>query len=158
MFLGLNSQEIQLLNRFNLLAPENKREVNDYLCYLIMKQYRAELNSQVLGNPLIYNGLLQAIRMCERDDLGIDEILQKIRQIKFLYYQLLEKIYCKYADILEGFYTDELLKDWGRLGFESVFEAAQKQSKESICTELEEMVQGYNRLAKKEGKRKFVAV
>ncbi|MGE5415567.1 MAG: hypothetical protein ACM3UZ_02150 [Acidobacteriota bacterium] len=154
----LTLREIQLLNRFNMLTPQARKEVNDHLLYVLLKQYRDELHSQVLGNVLVYNTLQQAARMCDRDDTEISDVVQKVRQSKFIFYQLLEKTHVKYADILNELYLEDSLKDWGRIGFESVLDAAAQNNKDLVKREIIEMIEGYKRLAKKEDRTKIIAV
>jgi len=158
MLPDLTSQDIQLLKRFHLLRPEGKRELLDYLRYIAQKQYRAELFSQVLNNSLLYNGLLQAAKMCEREDTRLEEVLQKISQIKYMYYNLLEKTNAKYDEMLDDIFPDDLVRDWGRIGFENVAEAARQKGKEIVLRELEEMIQGLERLTQKGEKKRFIAV
>lgn len=158
MFPDLSDQEIHLLNNFNLLTQDNQKEYNDYLRYILLKQYRAEMHSQVLANPLLCNGLKQALRLCEREETGIEEIMQKVRQTKYIYHQLVEKVYCKYAEALDDFPLNDLVLDWGRMGFENVAEAASNDQKDLIRRELEEMIHGYNKMAKKQDRRRIVAV
>lgn len=158
MLPDLTRQEIQLLNRFSMLTPEGRRELNNYMRFILLKQYRSDLFSQVLGNPLLFNGLQQAIRLCEREDVEVEEVVQKIRQLKFLYYQLLEKSYCKYSEILGEMLLEDSLKDWGKVCFENILDAAHTGRRELMRQELEEMVQSYNRLARREDRKKIVAV
>ena len=103
MLPDLTSQDILLLKCFHLLRPEGKRDLLDYLRFIAQKQYRAELSTQVMNNPLLYNGLLQAARMCEREDIQAEDVLQKISQLKYMYYTLLEKTNLKYDEVLEDF-------------------------------------------------------
>jgi len=159
MYPDVTVQEVELLNRFNLLSAEGKKELNDYLRYLLLKQYRAELYSQVLGNPLLHNGLMQAVRMCESENVELEEIVHKIRQVKQIYYQLLEKVFLKYAEAVDELYLYDSLRDWGRIGFEQVADAANKDCKEDILRELEEMLHNYRKLAVNRGdRRRIVAV
>lgn len=158
MLPDLTSQDILLLKGFQLLRPEGKRDLLDYLRFTAQKQYRAELSTQVLNNPLLYSGLLQAARMCEREEIRVEDVLQKISQLKYMYYHLLEKTNLKYDEILEGFNTGDIIRDWGRIGFENLAEAAKNGEKDLILQELDEMIQGLEGLAKKGDKKRFVAV
>jgi len=158
LFPDLNSQEIQLLTSFNMLTPENKREVLDYLKYVSGKQYRSEIYSQVLNNPLLHNGLMQALRMCEREDTGLEEINHKISQLKYMYYNLLEKTNNKYEESFQESRVDDLVKDWACIGFENVLDAVHSRRKDVMARELEEMIEGLIKLTKKDGKRRIIAV
>ena len=154
----LNSQDICLLKGFQLLRPEGKRDLLDYLRFLAQKQYRAELSFQVLNNPILYNGLLQASRMCEREETRVEDILQKISQLKYMYYQLLEKTNVKYDEVLDDINLEDIIRDWGRIGFENVAEAVKTGRKELILRELDEMIEGLEGLAKKGDKKRIIAV
>ncbi len=158
MLPDLTSQDIVLLRCFQLLRPEGKQDLLDYLRFIAEKQYRAELCIQVLKNPLLYNGLLQAARMCERDEILVEDVLQKISQAKYLYYHLLEKTNLKYDEILEDCNRANIVRDWGRIGFENLAEAAKNGRKELILRELREMIAGLEGLAKTSDKKRFIAV
>ncbi|MGE5398532.1 MAG: hypothetical protein ACM3MK_13490 [Chitinophagales bacterium] len=158
MIPNMTSQEIQLISRFSQLTPEGKREIDDYLRFVLLKQYKKELCSQVLNNSLLHNGFLQAVWMCEREDTSIEDIVAKVRQLKFVFYQSLERTYCRYSEVLGELMVEDILRDWGSIGFDSVLEAANTGNKELMKQELENMLQDYGRLAKKEDKRKIVAV
>jgi hypothetical protein len=146
-----------LLKCFHLLRPEGKRDLLDYLRFIAQKQYRAELSSQVLSNPLLYNGLLQAARMCEREEIQTEDILQKISQLKYMYYNLLEKTRFKYDEALES-NLEDIIRDWGRIGFENLTEAAQNGRKDLMLQELDEMIDSLEALTRKGDKKRFVAV
>jgi hypothetical protein len=153
----LTNQDIMLLKCFHLLRPEGKRDLLDYLRFIAQKQYRAELSSQVLSNPLLYNGLLQAARMCEREEIQTEDILQKISQLKYMYYNLLEKTRFKYDEALES-NLEDIIRDWGRIGFENLTEAAQNGRKDLMLQELDEMIDSLEALTRKGDKKRFVAV
>ncbi|MGI6549274.1 MAG: hypothetical protein ACOX4Q_04410 [Syntrophomonadales bacterium] len=157
MLPDLTNQDIMLLKCFHLLRPEGKRDLLDYLRFIAQKQYRAELSSQVLSNPLLYNGLLQAARMCEREEIQTEDILQKISQLKYMYYNLLEKTRFKYDEALES-NLEDIIRDWGRIGFENLTEAAQNGRKDLMLQELDEMIDSLEALTRKGDKKRFVAV
>jgi len=154
----LTSQDIMLLKCFRLLQTEGRKNLLDYLKFLAEKQYRAELSSRILNNPVLYNGLVQAHGMCEREDVSLEDILQKINQLKYMYYQLLEKTSIKYDDILDDLNQENVIRDWGRIGFENITEAAKTGRKDLILRELEEMIEGLKGLAKKGGQKRIIAV
>jgi len=154
----LTSQDIHLLKGFQLLRPDGKRDLLDYLRFIAQKQYHAELSSQVLNNPILYNGLLQAARMCEREETRVEDILQKVGQLKYMYYQLLEKISTKYNEVLDDINLEDIIRDWGRIGFENINEAAKTGQKDLMLRELDEMIEGLEGLAKKGGKKRIIAV
>lgn len=157
MLPDLTNQDIMLLKCFHLLRPEGKRDLLDYLRFIAQKQYRAELSSQVLSNPLLYNGLMQAARMCEREEIQTEDILQKISQLKYMYYNLLEKTRFKYDEALES-NLEDIIRDWGRIGFENLTEAAQNGRKDLMLQELDEMIDSLEALTRKGDKKRFVAV
>ena len=158
MLFELTSQDIMLLKCFRLLQTEGRKNLLDYLKFLAEKQYRAELSSRILNNPILYNGLVQAHRMCEREEVHVDDILQKINQLKYIYYQLLEKTNIKYDEILDDINQENIIRDWGRIGFENISEAARTGRKDLILRELDEMIEGLKGLAKKGDRKRIVAV
>ena len=78
MFSELTSQDIILLKCFRLLQTEGKKNLLDYLKFLAEKQYRAELSSRILNNPILYNGLVQAHRMCEREEVHVMTFFRRL--------------------------------------------------------------------------------
>ena len=114
MLFKLTAQEITVVNHFNLLQPQAREEVLDYLHYTLFKQYQQELYSAVLGNPLIYNGLLQLLHMCEREETSIEEINRKCKILKFMFFDNYERVHsCRFL-----WRYMKVLFDLGRLGFE----------------------------------------
>ncbi len=157
MLPDLTSQDILLLKCFHLLRPEGKRDLLDYLRFVAQRQYRAELLTQVLSNPLLYNGLLQAARMCEREETRVEDVLQKISQLKYMFYNLLEKTNLKYDEALED-NLEDIIRDWGRIGFENLAETAGNGRKDLMLQELDEMIQSLEGLARKGDRKRFIAV
>lgn len=156
--LEMNTNEMQLLNRFNMLNRENQREMEDYLRYLLFKQYKAELNQQVFGNPILLSLLTQAERMCERDETVLEEVQAKVEQAQYVFCQILERVSAKYEEIINEPGSDQYVRDWGRLGFQGVAEALEMGCRDRLKNQIEEMLHGYHRLAKKEDRILTVAV
>lgn len=154
----LSSQEIALINQYNLMNPQSRKEVRDYLAFVLLKQYRAEILSSVMGNGLVYNGLQQAARMCEHEDMELTDIVKKIGQVKAIIYSEIERVYLKYAEVLNDLCVEHTFIDWARIGFESIMEAAQSGNRQRLRQEINEMMEGYKRLSKREDRVRIIAV
>jgi ribosomal protein L15 len=74
-----------------------------------------------------------------------------------MYYNLLEKTRFKYDEALES-NLEDIIRDWGRIGFENLTEAAQNGRKDLMLQELDEMIDSLEALTRKGDKKRFVAV
>jgi len=153
-----NVEEITLLNQFNLLLPEGRREVLDYLRYTLFKQYQRELHAAVFSSQPLYNALVYIAKMCEREEASVEDILAKVRQVKFIFYQQYEKVHLKYASILSELHIEDTLRDVGRLGFENIFQAAHSNRPNLIKKEVEELLEMFRKLANRKDRRRIMAV
>lgn len=158
MFRGVTGQEMSLLNAYNLLQEEGKQEVQDYLCYTLFKQYKRELYQSVLGSQALYHGFLQVTRMCERDDVSMEDILARVKQIKYAFYQRYEKVYIKYTDVLTDLHVEDTLHQLARIGFEHILEAIHSNRKNLVKSEVEEFLEIMREFANNREKRRIVAV
>jgi hypothetical protein len=155
--LEFSAKELALLTNYQLLNPQHRQEADAYIEFLLFRQYRDELVRQVMGNPFLLSGLSQVQRMCEREDVGLDEISQKVRQLKYMYHQLLEKVDTKYQDVLESLTLDSTVRDFGRYNLCSLTEAVDAGDRRVIGSELEEMVCVLERFKKKGEMRRTLA-
>ncbi|MGE5371277.1 MAG: hypothetical protein ACM3QZ_04735 [Solirubrobacterales bacterium] len=156
--IDFGEDDLNLLQRYHLLNQDGKKEVVEYLRYLLSKQWRSEMHAQVFGNPLIFNLLSQARRMCERDDCSLADIDAKVGQAKYLYYQAVERVNTKFELLLQDAGAEFYVQDWGVGGFSEIADAGSTGSRERVSEQIEEMLHGYRRLAKKGDRRIIVAV
>ena len=158
MLFKLTAQEITVVNHFNLPQPQAREEVLDYLHYTLFKQYQQELYSAVLGNPLIYNGLLQLLHMCEREETSIEEINRKCKILKFMFFDNYERVHLKYVDLLSEIHAESTLFDLGRLGFEHLHRAILSNRKDLIEFEIREFLQFFKKFANQKDRGRILAV
>jgi len=158
MFLEISAQEITLLSKFNLLHPQAKQEIQEYVNYVLFRQYQRELYNAVLASAAINNGLNQIMRMCEREETDTEEILTKLKQVKFYFYQTYEGVKTKYEGVLAAIHAEDSLLDLGRLGFENILEAIYSNNKEQVRRETEEFLGMFRKLANPGDKRRIAAV
>ena len=158
MFLEMSAQEIALLSKFNLLHPQTKQEIQEYMNYTLFRQYQRELYNALLASAAISNGLNQIVRMCEREETDAEEILTKLKQVKFYFYQTYDRVKTKYEGVLVAIHAEDSLLDLGRIGFENILEAIYSNDKQQVRRETEEFIGMFRKLANRGDKRRIVAV
>lgn len=150
--------EIELLNAYHILGKTGKRELNDYLRYIMCKQYKREVMIAVFHNKLLHNLLHGLMFLAERDSLDTVQISKRIQQIKDLYYGIFEQVHCRYSEIIEDLDSNELVKEFARNSFINLERALQNGRHDLIRLEIIEFCQGFNKLSKRKDARNIVAV
>lgn len=136
----LNAGELALLNRYSLLNAQKQSELDSYMEYLLFCQYREETLRHVLGNPLLLSGLSQVYQICQREEISWDEVGAKVRQLKYMYHQLLEQVDAKYQDYPNCQGGDTVVRDLGRYNFASLLEAISHQQNSEVLSLLDDMI------------------
>jgi len=154
----LNTGEIALLNRYAILNDLKQSELESYLDYLLYGQYREETVRQVLGNPFLLSGLSQVYQICQREDICWDEVGAKVRQLKYMYHQLLEQVDTKYQEFSSCQGGDTVVRDFGRYNFTALLEAVAEQKGKDVLSQLEDMVSLLQRYRKRSELCRIVAV
>ncbi|MGE5380729.1 MAG: hypothetical protein ACM3NT_06630 [Methylocystaceae bacterium] len=154
----LNAGELAVLNRYAILNPQKQTEVLSYLDYLLFGQYREETVRHVLGNPFLLSGLSQVYQICQREDIGWDEVSAKVRQLKYMYYQLLEQVDNKYQELLSCQGGDTVVRDFGCYNFTALLEAVTEQKAADVLSQLEDMISLLQKYRKKSELCRIVAV
>ena len=158
MFLEMTNQEIALLSKYNLLHPQTRQEVQEYMSYILFRQYQRELYNALLTNSAIGNGLTQIIRLCEREETDAQELVSRLNQVKFYFYHTYEKVKTKYEGVLAAVQAEDSLLDLGRLGFENILQAIYSNDRQRIRREVEEFVGMFRKLVHRRDKRRIAAV
>lgn len=158
MFGDFTTNEIELLNAYTILSSTGKRELKDYLRYLLCKQYKKELMTSVFHNQLIHNLLHSLLHLVEKDDFEIEQVEKRSKQVFELYFGIFEQIHNKYSELIDELDSNELVKEFGKNGLENIERAMHSENRVLIRLEIIEFYEGYNKLAKKKDARKFVAV
>jgi len=154
----LNAGELALLNRYAILNNHKQSELESYLDYLLYGQYREETVRHVLGNPFLLSGLSQVHQICQREDICWEEIGAKVRQLKYMYHQLLEQIDAKYQEFSSCQGGDTIVRDFGRYNFASLIEAVSEQQAKDVLSQLEDMIGLLQKYRKKNDVCRIVAV
>lgn len=154
----LDAQELALLNRFAILNSFKRNELESYLEYLVFGQYREETIRHVLGNPFLLSGLSQVYQICQREDICWDEVAAKVRQLKYMYYHLLEQVDTKYQEFCSCQGGDTVVRDFGRYNFAALMEAVTAQKALDVLSQLEDMIGLLQKYRKKNELCRIVAV
>lgn len=158
MFAEMTANEIEMLNMLDMLTPAGKREVREYMRYVLIKQYRREVMVAIFQNKLLANLFHSLIFLVERDDFDMAQVQKRVRQIKELYYAIFDQVHNKYLEVVEDLDSNEVVREFGRTSFENL-EQAFKQGQPSIVRmEVINFHQEYNKLGKKKDARQIVAV
>lgn len=154
----LTKDEITLLSHYQMLNAQKRSELQSYIEYLLYCQYQEDIERQVLGNPFLQTGLAQVYQMCQREDVNWEEVAHKIKQLKYLYYQLLEKIDSKYQEFTGSLSRDTLVRDLGRYNLTALSEALMEERRQDALSELEQIITTLQRFRSKREARSFIAV
>ncbi|MFY9324334.1 MAG: hypothetical protein ACOX6F_02185 [Syntrophomonadaceae bacterium] len=158
MFAEMTAAEIELLNMLELLSPSGKREVREYIRYVLTKQYRREVMVAIFHNKLLVNLFHSLMYLVEREDIDIKQLQKRVRQIKELYYAIFNQVHNRYLEVIEDLDSNEVVREFGRISFENLDRAFQQGNLAVIRMEIVNFHQEYNKLGKKKDARQIVAV
>ena len=158
MFEDITKSDIEVLNGFSNLNPSGQREFRDYMRYLLCKQYKRELMGAIFHNGLLHSLLQSMLNITERDEFPINQIENRIKQIRELYFGIFDKIHSKYSVLIDGLDGHELVKDFGRINCENVDRACRSGNRLVIRMEVVEFYEGYYKFAQKKENRIIAAV
>lgn len=158
MFGDITANEIKLLNSYSLLGFAGQRELDDYMRYLLCKQYKKEVMMAVFHNQLLHSLLQSLLHLVERDEFDIKLVEKRVKQIKELYFGIFEKVHIKYSEHIEELDSNEMVKEFGKNSFQNIERACHSGNRIVIRLEIIEFYEGYNKLARKKDARKIVAV
>ena len=158
MFGDLSYNEVELLNTYSILGHTAQKELNDYLRYLLCKQYKKESLVAVFNNQLIHSLLHSILHIVERDEFDISQVEKRAEQIREIYFGIFEQIHYKYSEHIEELDSNEMVKDFGRNSFENIRRACCSGNRITIRLEVVDFYESFNKLARKKDARKIVAV
>lgn len=154
----ITTEDVELLNVYQILKPTGRKEIKDYLRYLLCKQYKREVLVAVFQNKLLHNLFHSLLHIVEKDEININQIMKRIQQIKELYWGIFEQIHSKYSEFIEDLDSNEVVKEFGRTSFENIERALQGGDKDIIRWEIIDFYQQYNKLSQEKDTRKIIAV
>jgi len=158
MFPDMTAQDIEFLNMLEIMNPSSKKEVMEYMRYILTKQYRREVMAAVFNNKLMANLFHSLLFLVERDDFDVAQVQKRVQQIKQIYYAIFDQVHNRYREVVEDLESSEVVREFGRISFENL-ERAFKQGQPSVIRmEIVNFHQEYNKLAKKKDARQIVAV
>jgi hypothetical protein len=158
VFEGLTANDIELLNSFQMLSINGKKELKDYMRYLLCKQYRRELMVAIFQNQLIHNLCHSVLHIIEKDDFDIANLGRRISQIKELYYGIFERVHNKYSEHVENLDSIEVVKEFGKNSFENMERAMRTGDHVLIRVEIIDFYEEFKILSTQKEARKIVAV
>jgi len=158
VFAEMTAQEIEFLNMLGIMTPSGKREVMEYMRYVLTKQYRREVMAAVFHNKLLANLFHSLIFLVERDDFDVAQVQKRVQQIKQLYYTIFDQVHNKYREVIEDLDSNEVVREFGRISFDSLEQAFMQGQPSVIRMEVVNFHQEYNKLGKKKDARQIVAV
>jgi len=154
----ITTEEIELLNAYQMLNINEKKEIHEFLRYVLCKQYKYEVLASVFNNSLLHNLFHSLLHIVERDDFDVNQIIKRVKQIKELYYGIFEQVHNKYAQIVTDLDSNEIVKEYGRNCFENLDRVLHGNNKQIIRLEIIDFSQEFNKLSKKHNTKKIVAV
>lgn len=158
MYGDIDAGDIELLNAVSNLGPGFRKEFNDYIQYLLTKQYKRELMVAIFHNQLLRSLLQSTLQLVEREDFQISQIEKRARQMQELYFGIFEKIHIKYSELVQGLDSCEAVRDFGKFSFDNINRACSGGNRLLIRMEINEFYEGYYKYAHKKEARKIFAV
>ncbi|MEN6390902.1 MAG: hypothetical protein ABFD04_10850 [Syntrophomonas sp.] len=152
------NEEVELLNAFTALKPGGQREIKEYMSYVLGKQYKREVKVSVFNNKLLHNLFHSLLHIVEKEDFDLILVGKRVAQIKELYYAIFEQVHNRYAEMVPELDSNEVVREFARIGFENLNSALAKGKQEMIRLEIVDFYQEYNKLAQRRDARQIVAV
>lgn len=150
--------EVELLNAYQILGPASQKGLKYYMRYLLYKQYKREALVAVFNNKLLHNLFHSLLHIVEKDEFDLQQVEKRIKQIKELYYGLFSQVHSRYAEVVDDLDSSEVVREFGRNGFQSIEQAIQSGNYTMIRFEIIDFFQGYNKLSQKKDVKNIVAV
>ena len=150
--------EVNLLNQYEVLNANYQKELNDYMRYLLSKQYRREVMVAVFNNKIIINLLHGLLYLMEKDDFDVAIVKKRVGQMRQLYYGVFEQVHIRYSEIIEDLDSNELVREFGRISFGTLNQVLEQGDTKMIRFEIINFYHEYNQLSKKKDARQIIAV
>ncbi|MEA1962291.1 MAG: hypothetical protein U9N81_13670, partial [Bacillota bacterium] len=107
----ITSHEIELLIAINTLNQSMQKDLEDYLKYLLCKQYKREMMVTIFHNQLLQSLLQSLLHLIERDDYEFEQVEKRMKQINEIYFGLFEQVHQKYSEVVPDLDTYDLVKE-----------------------------------------------
>ncbi|MDR1616280.1 MAG: hypothetical protein LBR98_04650 [Syntrophomonadaceae bacterium] len=154
----MSIDEAEILSGYWYLHPKAQREVQDYLRYLLCKQYQREVKLTVFNNRLLHNLFQNLLSVVEKEDFDIGMAERRIAEIKEIYYGLFEQVHQKYSEFVCELDSNEIVREFGRNAFENVGQAMRGGNLLVIRLEIIDFYQDYCKLSQNKELRQIIAV
>ncbi len=158
MLENISFHEVELLNLHALLGAASRRDLKDYLKYLLTKQYKKEVMVAVFNNKLMKNLLHSLLYMVERDDFDIMLAKKRVHQIKELYYGIFDQVHMRYLEAIEDLDSNEIVREFGRTSFDNLDIVFRSGDPSKIKYEIINFNREFINLSKKKDARQIIAV
>ncbi len=154
----ITTGELEILNAYQVLIPTGRKELKDYIRYLLCKQYKREVKVAIFQNKLLHNLFHSLLHIVEKDEFNINQITKRIQGIKELYWGIFGQVHCKYSEHINELDSNEVVKEFGRTSFENIERALQGGDSSIIRWEIIDFYQQYNKLSQEKDTRRIIAV
>jgi len=154
----ITTEDVELLNIYQILKPAGQKELKDYLRYLLSKQYKREVLVAVFQNKLLHNLFHSLLHIVEKDEFSSNQVGKRIQQIRELYWGIFEQVHNKYSEFVQDLDSNEVVKEFGRTSFENIQRALKSGDNDIIRWEIIDFYQQYNKLSQEKDTRKIIAV
>ncbi len=158
MFGDLSGEEVELLNAYSLLGTSGKKELREYIRYLLSKHYKQELKMSIFNNQLLHSLLHSLLHIAEREDFEIIQIEKRVLQFKEIYFAIFEQIHSKYAELVDDLDGCEMVRDFGSNSVENILQACITSNRDAVLFEVVDLSENFYKLSRKKDARKIVAV
>ncbi|NPV89439.1 MAG: hypothetical protein HPY50_01530 [Firmicutes bacterium] len=143
MIAAFSQADIRVLNQLSVLNPESKRELHDYLEFMVARQCRNEFKSQLLNNNWLFNNLLALTNLNDNGENYCEEVLERLRRMKGLCQSVFEQLTEKYGGLLGEIKGYEGIAEGMMNSLLQIQEAAQAGDPKRTKNEILDMFESY---------------
>lgn len=147
MLATLSRSEIRLLNQIAVLDPGSRRELQEYLEFLVARQCRREFRSQIFYSSWLFNNLLALHNLNENSEGYCPEVLERVRRLKSLCQGVFEQLMEKYSELLGEVKGYEGIAESVLISLKQIEEAARRGDARRTGREIRDMLESCRHFA-----------
>lgn len=152
------AEDVQVLKIYQALKYSYREEVQAYLNFTLMRQYRQEVVRKVFGDALLHKQIAELTLAAEREEFEVRRVEQQARQVLERYFSLFAEVYCRYQELAPDIDCYEQVKALGGAGREQIGRACRSGDRRLIRAEIADFVESYYQFAKKRDDCRSIAV
>lgn len=143
----LERSEIRMLSQMSVLGPESKRELQEYLEFLVARQCRNEFKTMLLHSNWLFNNLLALSNLNENCENYCFEVLERVKRMKGLCQGVFEQLIEKYGELLGDIKGYEGVAENVIMSLRQIQDAAVRNDARLTRNEILDMLESHKLMA-----------